>query len=75
MSDTEATFGLSRSDQRLEAGNLAGGFVDLEAMAVERCDAGRIVSAVLQPPEGRQQKRHRVTMADVADDAAHRVTC
>src|SRR5205814_39136 len=41
--------------------------------AGEGGDPGRVVAAVLQAPEPLEQDRLRLPVADVADDAAHRL--
>ena len=40
-------------------------------IAVENCDARRIVSAIFQPPKAIQNDGHRFLVADVTDNAAH----
>src|SRR5664279_2481389 len=41
------------------------------AAGVDDRDAGRIVSAILEPAQGVHDDRNRVLGADVSDDAAH----
>ena len=58
----------------LQHGELAGRLHDLEAVAVHHRDARRVVAAVLEPAQPLEQQSRRLAGADVADDAAHRVT-
>ena len=63
--------------ERMEA-DLLGQVADLaldppppDPVAVEDGDAGRVVAAVLEPPQSLDEVGHRVPGADAADDAAH----
>ncbi len=55
----------------LEPGELARASPDVETPVVHQRDAGRVVAAVLQPPQALDQDRQNGTGPDVADDAAH----
>ena len=54
-----------------EAVQLAGAAAQLDRVAADQGHAGRVVAAVLQPPEPFEEDRHDGSPADVADDSAH----
>ena len=59
-------------DRRLEVGELARLLLDEQvALLVDEGDPGRVVAAVLEPPETLDQDGARLTRAGIADDAAH----
>ena len=62
--------GLPASDL-LEVRQLAGAAPELDRSVADDRDAGRVVAAVLEPPQAVDEDRQHLLRADVADDAAH----
>ena len=56
------------------AESLPAPLVTLDLAVVEDGDAGAVVAAILEPLQSIEQQRRRVTLARVADDAAHQRT-
>ena len=71
MPDAEGTARQIAVELLLERGQLAGGLVDLEAVAVDDRDAGGVVAAVLEAPEPVDEQVRRWAGTDVSDNAAH----
>ena len=72
----EADRGVGRpvGDRRLQVGELAGPLLDEEiAGVVDERDAGRVVAAVLEPPQAFDEDRARLPGTGVTNDAAHAV--
>ena len=55
----------------LEVAQLAGGAQDLDALRTHHRDPGRVVTAVLQPPQAVQEHGNDLVRSHIADDAAH----
>ena len=58
-------------DDVFEVRQLAGAPAQLDRAVVHDRDAGRVVAAILEPPQAVDEHRHDVLGSDVADDPAH----
>ena len=58
-------------DHLLEVRELAGAAANVDAVAVDDRHAGRVVAAILEPPQALDEDGDDGLVADVADDAAH----
>src|SRR3989338_10994585 len=61
----------SMTDSLGQRAQLAGALADLDPLAVQDCDPGRVVAAVLQAAERVQDDRRALRFSDVAHDPAH----
>ncbi len=74
VGQADGRVGRSVGDRRLQVGELAGLLLDEEiAGVVDERDAGRVVAAVLEPPQAFDEDRSRRSRTSVTNDAAHAV--
>ena len=59
------------ADDLLEVRQLAGAAAQVDRAVADDRDAGRVVAAVLEPPQPVDEDGHDVLRSDVADDSAH----
>jgi len=55
-----------------QAGDAADALAHFQGATVQRADPGRIIAAVLQPPQPVQKDRHGLLFSDITYNSAHR---
>ncbi len=58
-------------EQRLQIGELADCFHDVEAPVLDDCQSGRVIAAIFQAPQLRKQYGSSLERAQVTNDSAH----
>ena len=72
VGDADLAVGGGMVERLIEHAHLADRTQPGEVLrAVEDCDAGRVVAAILEPPQSLHQDRHDVSLRDCSDDSAH----
>jgi hypothetical protein len=71
VADAEGALGPVGGDQGLEIGDLARRLPNVEGHPGDRGNSRRVIPAILQSTQAREEKGDRFPMADVSDDATH----
>ena len=74
VADAAAAMGIRAFEAGAERAELAGALGDTDLLAIERGDAGAVVSAVFEALEAIEEDRRGIALTGVADDASHQRT-